>query len=395
MFPLLNLLWILFFPRPKEATLIRYPYLQQVQSDAATILWSSTSKAIPAVAWSEIGSKNWQVTVGQNISRYGKTKVHKVKLTGLSSNTRYQYKLLHGKKYWLEGQLFNFSSWKAPDAEPVTFFAVGDIGEPVAESGKPDQLGISIAEKKDSLDFGLLLGDIIYPDGKLELYDQNLFPYFTQVFPYLSVWPVPGNHDWASDPTQNYLKVWDMPHNGHYYHFSSGNGFFIGLDSGNGDFFEYEVQKQWLVQTLSNVNREQYPWIIVFLHHNGKSCTYKKDNEAVIELYPIFSHYKVNLVLNGHAHTYERLNPMDGSGEVSEEGFTAITVGSGGKLRGVGTDPTPFVPDPDNCQHPTLVARSVHDWVWLKLDMERNQLRGTAISVSNNQIVDHFELRKH
>ena len=135
-------------------------------------------------------------------------------------------------------------------------------------------------------------------------------------------------------------------------------------------------------------------WTVVFLHHNGKNCTYKPDYPAVMNLYPIFERYGVDLVLNGHAHTYERLNPMDGNGTPGATGFTSVTVGSGGKLRGTKGDPTPYTPDPEHCHHPGLVAHAVHDWVYLGIEVAGDSLIGTAYRTRDNREVDRFTLAK-
>ena len=191
------------------------------------------------------------------------------------------------------------------------------------------------------------------------------------------------------------MKEWKIPGNGHYYSFDYGNAHFIGLDTKHGEFYDYDTQVKWLEEDLIQV-ADEVDWVIVFLHHNGKSCTYKSGYESVISLYPLFEKYGVDLVLNGHAHTYERLNPMNGAGEVLKtgKGFTSITVGSGGKLRGVGTDPMPYKPDPDNCRYPDLVAAYSHQWAFLSLKIDGKILTGKAIATKKRDIVDEFIIHK-
>ena len=162
---------------------------------------------------------------------------------------------------------------------------------------------------------------------------------------------------------------------------------------------------EWLKNDLEAA-RGKANWIIVFLHHNGKSCTYKEDYANVVALYPLFEQYDVDLVLNGHAHTYERLNPMNGLGEVIPEyigsnqdyrapqGFISITVGSGGKLRGIGSDPKPFTPDPENCRHKDLVAHADHLWAFLKISVNGKQLKGQSYATEDLHLIDEFMIQK-
>lgn len=377
--------------------LMRKPYLQSALADSISILWRTDKGTEAKVAYKSASQEDWAFVKG--ITRPTNTNWVEsvVTLTGLSPNTYYEYQIFVDKQQLLAEQALYFTSPVADQDSLFSFFAVGDIGEPVEESGTPDQLGKALAKYVDSVQFGLLLGDIIYPDGKSEDYDKNLFQYFGEVFPYVPTFPILGNHDWH-EPEENYMKEWKLPGhgNGHYYSFNYGTIHFVGLDTKNGELHEYDKQVAWLEEDLANVP-DKYDWKIVFLHHNGKSCTYKNDYEAVVSLYPIFEEYGVDLVLNGHAHTYERLNPMNGKGEVvapEAPSFTSITVGSGGKLRGVGTDAKPFEPNPEDCRHPGLVAASVHDWVFLKLDVQGDKLIGTAFNTDELRGVDSFTIEK-
>lgn len=384
--------------------LVRKPYLQSAIADSLTILWRTESGDHARVRYKEKGTRKWRDVKG--LTRITNTEVveNEVTLHQLSPNTTYEYQVFTNNIPLLSDQKLWFPSPVSSRDSVFSFFAVGDVGEPVADGGTPNLLAEALEPHIDSFRFGLLLGDIIYPDGKSEDYDKNLFQYFGNCFPYLPVFTILGNHDWHN-PEDNYVKEWKLPGNEHYYSFNYGNAHFVGLDSRKGDFFEFELQTKWLREDLAKVS-EEIDWIIVFLHHQGKSCTYKKDNQSVISLYPIFEEYGVDLVLNGHAHTYERLNPMNGSGEVqvasdgqfgeykNPSGFISITAGSGGKLRGIGSDPKPFVPNPVNCQHPNLVAAFAHQWAYLSLKIEGRQLIGKAILTETQEMVDQFKIDK-
>lgn len=383
--------------------LIRAPYLQTAIADSISILWktdvATTCKAMVRVqndtAWQTISGKVTKARAG-----YGST----VTIHGLKKAMRYQYKIFTNDRELSKTDSLFF---RAPvDAtEAFTFFTAGDIGEPVGEGGKPDKMAVGIMKLKQQPHFGLLLGDIVYPNGESEGYDKHLFPYFKDVFSNIPTFAVLGNHDWVVDPEENFLKEWKLPNNGHYYSFDYGNTHFVGLDSKNGDFHEFEKQRAWLIADLEKA-QGKYDWLIVFLHHNGKTCTYKDDNKKVVELYPLFTKYKVDVVLNGHAHTYERLNPMNdkglpirkyiGAGNVyrNPEGFISITAGSGGKLRGFGSDPTAYTPNPSQCVHPNLVAFTKHLWAFMQIHVSGKQLWAEAIDTKNGSVFDFFRITK-
>jgi hypothetical protein len=75
---------------------------------------------------------------------------------------------------------------------------------------------------------------------------------------------------------------------------------FISLDSNK----DREAQVPWLHSVLgNNPNR----WTILTFHHPIFSPASDRDNRPLRELWkPVFDEYKVDLVLNGHDHTYAR-----------------------------------------------------------------------------------------
>ncbi|WP_224994431.1 metallophosphoesterase family protein [Cesiribacter sp. SM1] len=385
--------------------LLRKPYLQTALADSISVLWRTSSASRCALLYKPENGRKWKEISGLvNQKRVGGVE-NLVTIRGLKAGTKYQYRIFTDGQELQPDETFGFRAPKKASA-PFSFYAAGDIGEPVENEGKPDKLAVQISNLADTPDFGLLLGDIIYPDGESEGYDLHLFNYFADVFSSIPTFALLGNHEWNVNPEQNFIQEWKLPGNEHYYSFDQGNTHFIALDSRKGQFYEFEEQKAWLIRDLEQARKKGYQWLVVLLHYNGKSCTYKQDTERVIELYPLFSKYGVDLVLNGHAHTYERLNPMGGAGEVLPEwvgnttayknvdGFISITVGSGGKLRGIGSDPTPFKPDPQRCRHKNLVAVSMHDWAFLRVAIDGNQLQAEAISSLDGKVLDRFSITK-
>ncbi|PPK87734.1 calcineurin-like phosphoesterase family protein [Neolewinella xylanilytica] len=375
-----------------RTNLARAPYLQMALGDSATVLWRTRAGEEAAVAYRRVGTKTWETAVGKVRPTNTGVVENEVVLTGLVPGEPYTYRVLTDGRQLLKTD----PVFPAPLADTATrfrFFAVGDIGEPEETEGTPGWLNDALVRDPTTYRFGLLLGDIVYPTGQSAVYDERLFDHFAGYFPTTPVYAVLGNHDWH-EPEANYMEEWKLPGNEHYYAFRQGNVRFLALDSGaNGELYDSTAQLAWLESELARPS-EATTWTVVYLHHNGKSCTYKQDYPAVMGLYGLFERYNVDLVLNGHAHTYERLRPMDGNGTPGAEGFTSITIGSGGKLRGTKGDPTPYTPDPENCRHPDLVARAVHDWVYLGLSVEGDTIVGTAYRTRDNAVVDTFSITR-
>ncbi|MCK5782118.1 MAG: metallophosphoesterase [Flavobacteriales bacterium] len=312
----------------------REPYLQYESGDSLAVRWFTKSELDrPMVSWN--GTFYMSKTIDH---RYGVIYESIVPITDYEN----QYILYNGSEkisdvYTTSTLDANFGEYK--------FFAVGDIGQPSSKGGFTHELN-SLINSIDSLQLGIWLGDIVYFHGRSSDYDDYFFEPLAQSLSSIITVPILGNHDYYSAIDDNYFQEWKRIDNGHYFKIVKDNSLFIFLDSKNGRFYKYEEQKQWLEKTLQSA-QEKYDWIFVSLHHNGRTATYKREYKRVIELYPLFAKYKVDLVLNGHSHTYERLKPMDRNGNVfvtestsfydqktMNNSFISITAGAGGKLNG-------------------------------------------------------------
>ena len=89
-----------------------------------------------------------------------------------------------------------------------------------------------------------------------------------------------------------------------------------------------EEQLSWLEDTLAASDG----LVIVSFHHPAFACGYHGSTQPVIERWvPLFEEYGVDLVLNGHEHSFERF---------SVAGVTYIVTGGAGQgLRDFGTCP--------------------------------------------------------
>lgn len=396
----------------KESKLIREPYLQAVWADSAAVMFktkATVQKAVLQYGENQKKLKNKVNTTG--FSHEGGI-VFEAVIKELKPDTKYYYSVEVDGALVAKGKDYYFVS--APKKQrKFTFYAMGDIGAPENRGGS--YAGIS-AKQIDKLkrrpDFGLGLGDIVYPKGESKMYDANLFKPLENVFKNIPFYPCLGNHDWyvgkekknyeVSIVDRNFGKEFKLPNNEHYYGFEYLNTYFIALDSRNGDFYDIDNQTAWLKKRLETI-KGSYDWIVVYLHHNGKTCSYKSDYKHVINLYSVFAQGGVDLVLNGHAHTYERLKPYDANGNVIEaikehkvykeinNGFISITTGAGGKLK------TPWKPEPsntDNCADGNIVAAYGHVPHFSLFEIDGKKLKMKAISSLDGSVFDEFSISK-
>jgi hypothetical protein len=198
----------------------------------------------------------------------------------------------------------------------VRFLVIGDTG-----TGAQKQLELAkvMARYHQSFPFEtvLLMGDNMYGGESPKDYKnkfENIYrPLLDQqVKFYASL----GNHD---EPAQRFYQYFNM--NGkEYYRFTRGNVAFYALNSNYLD----KKQLEWLQSELA---KDTSKWKVCFFHHppyssGGKHGSDKQLREVVE---PIFVRYKVNLVLTGHDHFYERIKP--------QKGIYYFVSGAGAKLR--------------------------------------------------------------
>ena len=385
----------------EQPELLREPYLQMVRETTATITWKTNNVA--ENCYVEIQKENSSKTIKMagTLTLHEDNKFNEVVFETLKPNTKYFYSVYSNGYKLASGKEYFFITNPKEKKTAFSFYALGDIGAKLPQSFA-DKPANCIENLKDRPSFGWGLGDIVYPKGESRNYDKQLFQPFEKVFKNIPFYPVPGNHDWYTDPEKNFAKEWSLPNNEHYYSFSYSNALFIGLDSSKGKFYNYEEQIKWLEKTLEE-NRGKFDWIIVYLHHNGKTCTYKPNYESVISIYEILSNNKVDLLLNGHAHTYERLKPYNEKGDIDtqrnnqdtynklEKNFISITIGAGGKLNNK-WEPNPS--NPKNCEDGNIVAHFEHVPSFSLISIDGKKLNFKGINSTNGKTFDSFTINK-
>lgn len=247
----------------------------------------------------------------------------------------------------------------------VRFAVIGD-------SGTGDEAQYTLANEmvkvQQATDFGfvVMVGDNLYSGHSPHDYEKKFdIPYKPLLDKGVQFYASLGNHD---NPNEISYAPFNM--NGkRYYTFTKGNAEFFVLDSNYMD----PGQLSWLKDELQKSNAE---WKIAYFHHplysSGKRHGSDTDLRAVLE--PMFIKYKVNLVLSGHDHVYERIKPQNN--------IAYFVMGSSGKLRsnGISKDAEEAVGfDKDRC--------------FLVMEITGNDLYFQAIS-RTGQVVDSGMLNR-
>ena len=143
-----------------------------------------------------------------------------------------------------------------------------------------------------------------------------------------------------------------------------------------------EEQRGWLEKVL---RKNSAKWTIVAMHQPIYSTGNERDNPELQELFlPLFDKYKVDLVLQGHDHTYGRTYPLKG-GQI-------VTAGDKGTVYVVSSSGEKFYKQ--NTLYLGLMAKTVLDTqLFQVISFEKNSIHFKAFTV-NEEVIDEFTVRK-
>jgi hypothetical protein len=222
---------------------------------------------------------------------------------------------------------------KAGSGSGFVLAAAGDIAERCTSSSS-SCAHVKTAKLVEQMNPAavITMGDNQYDDAQLsdfKSYYDKTWGKFKSI-----THPIPGNHESYDDTPfkgyEDYFGAIAKPQGKRYYSWEMGNWHFIALDSNDfvtHDDFAEPPQITWLKQDLANNKKG---CVAAYYHHPRWSSGDHGDNKDSIELWNIMTAGKVDLVLNGHDHDYERFVPQNADGNADGGGPVEIVGGSGG-----------------------------------------------------------------
>jgi hypothetical protein len=205
-----------------------------------------------------------------------------------------------------------------PPVKPnsVRFAVIGDSGTGNAQQYQVAQTMQSF-HASFPFEFVLMLGDNIYGNNSAHGFRKKFEePYRPLLDSGVKFYASLGNHD---DPDQRLYKPFNMDGK-RYYAFRKGDVHFLALDS----TYMNAEQMSWIRRELSGSPAK---WTICYFHHPLYSDArfHGPDLDLRKQLEPILDDAGVDVVLSGHDHVYERLQP--------QHGIFYFVQGSSGELR--------------------------------------------------------------
>ena len=285
------------------------------------------------------GTQTGAVTVG-NVKYYS----NKVTVTDLKENTRYYYQVFQNGK-WQDAQTYTTKSFSS-----FSFLYVGDpqIGASKKQTSSENETMNSkadasaednLAARNDGYNWNKVLKEALedHPDvsfmvsagdqvndGKNE---REYAAYLgAEALTSLPVATTIGNHDSGSpnytwhynnpntfkDTDVNYIQ--GKTEAGTDYYYTYGNVLFIVLDTNNYNCATHEN----VIKKAVEENKDT-KWRIVMFHQDIYGSGYDhSDSDGMIlrtQLTPLMDKYKIDVVLQGHDHTYSRTYQLEGDGK--------------------------------------------------------------------------------
>lgn len=317
---------------------------------------------------------------------------HSVNFTSLRPGTTYAYRVGSGTD---ASEWFTFKTASA-SADPYTFLFFGD-----AQMGTNSLFSRVIRQAYRSVpDARLMLfpGDLVDGGTGSKLQDDEWGEWHEAdgfINAEIPVLPTPGNHEHYNpgDRTNRALnRYWrpgfTLPENGPAgleetaYTLDYQGVRFIIINSDIMLRSEDFARKQavWVEELLKN---NPCKWTVMAFHHPLFSTSARRDNKTVREsLKPLIDKYGVDLVLNGHDHTYARGSVMpDGQEKKGKRAGTVYVVSVSGSKQ--------YQQDAE----PWWDLGLTNTQLWQAITVDGNELEYRAYDASGT-IVDQFTIKK-
>ena len=285
-------------------------------SDPATsmaVTWrtdSSVRHGIAQIAPADHGpnqekrAKTWEAKTEPLDAQLGLAHYHSVVFAQLKPQTMYVYRV---------GDGINWSEWSqfttaAISAKPFHFIYVGDAQNDIKSRwSRLIRQAYSDAPKSA---FVLHAGDLV----NVPNHDGEWGQWFyagSHIHRSIPAIATPGNHEYTHGTLSDHWRpTFTFPADGpagldeSVYKIDYQGARIISLNSNE----KVKEQISWLEQTL---RENENPWTIVTFHHPVYSTAAGRDNKHIRDHWqPLFDKYRVDLVLQGHDHTYGRSGQM-------------------------------------------------------------------------------------
>lgn len=326
----------------------RKPYLQNYSHEGALHLMFTIKHPTQV----RVYYGNHKESLSLSTSDLMVRKDHDLVLKYLKPDIKYFYKIeaYHDKRGWLPLHE-DFKSFVTPNHLPFNReFSAWILGDPGTYKAADFQKSFKKTEKtvvnslkkfdKDLPDMVFTLGNNAYPDGSEKDFDRAFFSVLGDLMQQVPFYPVFGKHDFGNidekqvyavscpEPKGVFFDLFHLPEEGEaggiaskteaYYSVDYRSVHFVILDTVGLQCNLVEMMN-WLDKDLATVPDEK--WTIILSHHPITERFFKNskkldhifqdiENSYKSRLMKLIDKYKVDLMISGHYHRYQRTFPL-------------------------------------------------------------------------------------
>ena len=301
------------------------PFLQMATTTSMGVNWATTQKANGNLFWGETAKCEKSTRGSKN------TKFHQLRIKGLKPDTQYFYRTEtdseDGMK--LTSEISTFET--APtEKSPIAFAVLSDTQGNPAVANK--MATFAWAQRPDFL---VIPGDLTDTGTVHDHWTKQFFPSMDVLIKRVPMYPVLGNHERNAHWYYDYMN---LPAPEYYYTFHYGPAQFFMIDS-NKKCGPGSEQYKWLQTELKKSTAQ---WKMIVHHHpvyssdaNDYGDLWKQNRSTrgdpnVRAMSKLYDRYGVDVVFNGHIHSYERTWQMLDGKVVQRGGIQYFVTGGGG-----------------------------------------------------------------
>jgi hypothetical protein len=294
------------------------PYVQNVSSTSATVMWKSMGEMTGQVAYgitaaygASAEGQNIYVMKG-NLAQPKKGSVVRAQLTDLLPDTVYHYRVALASSV-CEDRIFR--TGPAAAEAPITFVVYGDSRTQPEVHARVASAAAATCDPA----FVLTTGDAVpSSSARQSIWTKQFFEPADPLLRETWFLVTQGNHDNRNQLLSLYFEAPGGGELEDYYSLDWGPVYVTTINT-NKDYRPGSEQYQFLERDIANTTR---PFKVFFGHHPAYSSGYHGSNRQMQKyLQPLFEANGVKLVFAGHDHSYER---------TVINGITYIVSGGGG-----------------------------------------------------------------
>lgn len=302
--------------------------------------------------------------------------LHTVTLDGLTPETTYYYWLGDGsEEAWSEAMTF---TTEAADDETSVFYILGDTqmtGDPAQDADAINEINAILALIAEyDVDFGIQTGDFIDNGDNYNHYAQILNILQNSSVGDKLLYSAFGNHEYYGASAGAIAEqIFAIPHP-NYYSVEHGDVYLAVINYGS----DLEEVAAWIQEDAA---ASECTWKLVTVHEPIYFTNESAGNLRYQEiLAPAFEAAGIDVVLNGHDHSYARTEQLKG-GMVVEDGTTYFICGDlGEKSRDVNYIAV------DNPEFHFAIVTQDYDSVYLMAEATEKKLTITAYNSDGTQL---------